>query len=71
MKQLSGSAIHIVFNVYEEEGHLNSLSKGTETKSRERKIADLNQQLPRLGEWADFLMTSKNKCHLTLLYAEF
>ena len=50
MKQLPGTVIHIAFDVYEEEGHLNSLSKGTETKLREIKIADLSQQLPRAGE---------------------
>ena len=67
MKQLPGTVIHIVFDVYEEERHLNSLSKGRETKSRERKIADLSQQLPRVSEWTDFLTNSKNKCRLTLL----
>ena len=62
MKQLPGTVIHIVFDVYEEEGHLNSLSKGRETKSRERKIADLSQQIPRVSEWTDFLTDSKIKC---------
>ena len=71
MKQLPGTVIHIVFDVYEEEGHLNSLSKGRETKSRERKIVDLSQQLPVVSEWADFLTNSKNKCRLTLLLADF
>ena len=71
MKQLPGTVIHIVFDVYEEEGHLNSLSKGRETKSKERKIADLSQQLPRVSEWRDFLTNSKNKCRLTLLLADF
>ena len=50
MKQLPGTVIHIVFNVSEEEGHLNSSSKEKEIKTRERKIADLSQQLLRFGE---------------------
>ena len=70
MKQLPRTVIHIAFDVYEE-GHLNSLSKERETKSRERKIADLSQQLPRVSEWTDFLTNSKNKCRLTLLLADF
>ena len=61
MKQQHGTVIHIVFHVYEEEGHLN----------RERKIVDLSQQLPRVGKWRDFLTNCKNKCHLTLLLAVF
>ena len=48
MKQLLGTVIHIAFDVYEEEGHLKSLSKGRETKSRKRKISDLHQQLQGL-----------------------
>ena len=36
--------------------HLNSLSKGRETKLRERKIANLSQWLSRVGEWIDFLI---------------
>ena len=71
MKQLSGTAIHIVFEVYEEEGHLNSLSKQRETKSRERRIAALSLQLPKISEWTDFLTNSKNKCRLMLLLADF
>ena len=71
MKQTPETVIHTVFDVYEEEGHLNNLSKGRETKSRERKIADFSQQLPRVGEWTDFLTNSKNKCRLTLLLADF
>ena len=71
MKQTPETVTHIVFDVYEEERHLNNLSKGRETKSRERKIADLSQQLPRVGEWTDFLTNSKNKCRLTLLLADF
>ena len=70
MKQLPGTVIHIVFDVHEEEGHLNSLSKGRETKSSERKISDLSQQLPRVSKWTDFLTNSKNKCRLTLLLAD-
>ena len=50
MKQLPGTVIYIIFYVYEEEGHLNSLLKGGETKPRERQIADLSQQLPRVSE---------------------
>ena len=37
MKQLPGIVIHIVFDVYEE-GHLKSLSKGREIKSRREKL---------------------------------
>ena len=71
MRQLPGTVIHIVFDVYEEEGYLKSLSTGRETKSRERKISDLSQQLPRVSAWTDFLTNSKNKCRLTLLLADF
>ena len=70
MKQLPGTVIHIVFDVYEE-GYLNSLSTGRETKSKGRKISDLSQQLPRVSVWTDFLTNSKNKCRLTLLLADF
>ena len=48
MKQLPGKKIHIVFDVYDEEGNRDSLSKGRETKSRERKIEDLSQKLPKV-----------------------
>ena len=41
MKQLPRTVIHIVFDGYEEEGHLNSLLKERQTKPRERKIAAL------------------------------
>ena len=62
MKQLPRTVIHIIVDIYEEEGNLNSLSKGRETKSREGKITYLSQQLPRFGEWTDFLTNSKSKC---------
>ena len=71
MKQLPGTVIHIVFDGYEEEGHLNSLSKERQTKPREIKIAALSQQLPRVNEWTDFLTNSKNKSLLTLFLADF
>ena len=71
MKQLPGTVIHIVLDVYEEEGHVNSLSKGRETNTRERKIVDLSQQLSRVSEWTDFLTNSKSKYRLTLLFADF
>ena len=55
MKQLLGTVIHIAFDVYEEEGHLKSLSKGRETKSRKRKIKEeknfrLTSTAPRVSE---------------------
>ena len=71
MKQLPGTVIHIVFYVYEVKGHINNSSKGRETKLRERKIADLSQQLARVGELTYFLTNSKNKCCLTLLLGDF
>ena len=37
MKHLPETVIHVVFDVYEEEGHLKSLLKEREIKSRERK----------------------------------
>ena len=36
MKQLPGTIIHMVFHVYEEEGHLNCLSKDTQNQGRQR-----------------------------------
>ena len=38
MKQLPGTVIHIVFDVYEEEGYLNSLSTGRETNQGGEKF---------------------------------
>ena len=72
MKQLPETVIHIVFNVSEEEGHLNSSLNKKKAKSRVREIAYLSQQQPRFGEWTDFLINSMNKCRrLMLLLTDF
>ena len=71
MKQLPGIVIHIFFDVCEEEENLNILSNWRETKLREKKIADLSQQLSRVGERKDFLTNSKNKCCLRLFLVDF
>ena len=61
MKQIPRTVIQIIFVISEEEGHLSSLSKGRETKSKTRKIAK-RQKLPKVGEWINLLTNSNNKC---------
>ena len=71
MKQLPGIVIHIFFDVCEDEENLKILSNWRETKLREKKIADLSQQLSRVGKRKDFLTNSKNKCCLRLFLVDF
>ena len=42
-----------------------------QNQNREKKIVSLSQQLPKIAEWADLLVNSKNKGRLTLLLADF
>ena len=71
IKNLPGDTVHIVFDVYVEEGNQKSLSKGRATKGRERKIEDVSQKLPKASEWGDFLTNSRNKCQLALHLANY
>ena len=42
-----------------------------QNQNRKKKIVSLSQQLPKIAEWADLLVNSKNKGRLTLLLADF
>ena len=53
---------HIVFDNYSHpEDPTKVLSKGRVDRGYERKISSLNQALPKLDEWQDFLTNNRNK----------
>ena len=47
------------------------LSKGRVDRRYERKISTLNQALPKLDEWQDFLTNDRNKEQLCSLLADY
>ena len=72
LKSLPGTSLHIVLDDYRQpEDSTLYLSKGRPDKGRERRITQLDQQLPQLKEWNDFLTNESNKLQLTQLLADF
>ena len=69
---LPGDKLHIVFDNYSlYEDPTKVLSKGVDRRY-ERKISSLNQGLPKLGEWQDFLIKDRDKeQHCSLLAGYF
>ena len=62
LEALPGEILHIVFDDYSPVGDPTKvLSNGRANKGKERKIAYLNQVLPKTNEWQDFLTNDKSK----------
>ena len=65
---LPGTSLHVVFDDYRsEEGQL-TVSKGRPDKERERRIANLSQTLPKLGDWNSFLTNDVNKFQVGCIF---
>ena len=65
---LPGDNLHIVFDNYSlPEDPTKNLSKERVDKGYERKMFSLNQALPKLDEWKDFLTNDRNKEQLCYL----
>ena len=59
---LSGENLHVIFGNYSlPEDPTKVFSKGRVAKGYERKIFSLNQVLPKLDKWQDFLTIDRNK----------
>lgn len=72
LEALPGEILHIVFDDYSPiQGPIKVLSKGRVNKGKERKITNLNQLLPKVNEWQDFLTNNMNKYQVCKLLAEF
>ena len=58
---LPDTFLHVVFDDYRsEEGQL-TVSKGRPDKGRERRIANLSETLPKLGDWNSFRTNDVSK----------
>ena len=69
---LPGDNLHIVFDNYSHpEDPTKILSKGRVDRRYERKISSLNQALPKLDEWQDFLTNNGNKEQIHSLLADY
>ena len=66
---LPGDEVHLVFDNYNYPHNIPSKNR-SQTFS-ERIINNIDQELPAVSEWAEFLKSSKNKFQLTLLLADF
>jgi len=72
LKSLPGTILHIVFDDYRRpDDSTLYLSKGRPDKGRERRVTHLDQQLPQVSEWNDFLTNDSNKLQLTQHLADF
>ena len=72
IESLPGEVVHIVFDNYSPVDNPSKvLSKGRPNKGIERKISNLNQMLPKLNEWQDFLTNDKNKFQICNLLADY
>ena len=64
--------VHIVFDNYSHpEDPIKVWSKGRVDRGYERRISSLNQALPKLDEWQDFLTNNRNKEQLRSLLADY
>ena len=71
IESLPGQVVHVVFDNYSQvDDPTKILSKGRENKGIERKISNLNQILPKLNEWQDFLTNDTNKYQIFNLLAD-
>ena len=69
---LPGDKLHIVFDNYSlSEDPTKVLSKGRVDRGYERKISSLNQGLPKLDEWQDFLINDRYKEQQWSLLADY
>ena len=69
---LSGENLHIIFDNYSlPEDPTKVFSKGRVANGYERKIISLNQVLPKLDKWQDFLTIDRNKGQLCSLLADY
>ena len=69
---LPGHNLHSVFDNYSlPEDPTKVLSKERVDRGYERKISSLNQALPKLDEWQDFLTNDRNKEQLCSLLADY
>ena len=69
---LPGDNLHIVFDNYSHpEDPTKVLSKGRFGRGYKRKISSLNQALPKLDEWKDFLKNDRNKKQVCSLLADY
>ena len=72
IENLPGNNIHIVFDNYNcEDDQFIILSKERLESSTERNISSLNQVLPNVNEWSEFLSNRKNKLQLRNLLADY
>ena len=72
IKNLLGNNIHIVFDNYNCEGdQFIGLSKERLESSTEGNISRLNQFLPNVNEWLEFLSNRKNKLQLCRFLANY
>ena len=70
LESLPGNILHIAFDNYEEPETV-ILSKGRIKSGRARKLNNLSQTLPPVGEWAEFLSIDENKQQLIKLLCDF
>ena len=69
LDSLPGNSLHVIFDDYSYEHSVPS--KQRNVTHIERVINSLDQDLPPLKEWNDFLMNSKNKLQLVNMLVEF
>ena len=70
LKSLPGQVIHVLFKNYERSEEV-SICKCRSQKGKERNITNLNQTLPKLSDWENFLNNDSNKKRLTYLLCEY
>ena len=69
---LPGDVLHIVFDNYSSvDDPTKVILKGRVDRGFERKISNLNQTLPNVDEWQDFLTNERNKDQICNLLADF
>ena len=62
LKAMPGKTMHVLFDNYSYEYNVPSKKRGIGLI--ERRINDINQELPPAGEWGEFLANDKNKFQL-------
>ena len=69
---LPGDVLHIVFDNYSLiDDSTKVVSKGRVDRGFERKISSLNQTLPNVDEWQDFLTNDRDKDQICNLLADY
>ena len=71
LENLPGDELHVIFDDYSIDTELIHLSKNRAEKVLDRHISSLNQKLPQISEWPNFLTNRKNKLQITILIANY